>query len=171
MNIKVGDIVLYKELTIPVRIMAQYTSRMKLSHFGLVNGTINNLTLVKSVVLPELKVDDLVIINDITKDDKDQYLTSWRTEHEDMVHFDTSEIELVKSVTIPKFKNNDLVIVCNIPDEEKRMYGCSWDDCMDRYIGKMVRVRTHTRNKDRVQIEGWYFHTYHLELVRDYDIV
>lgn len=85
MNIKVGDIVLYKELTIPVRIMAQYTSRMKLSHFGLVNGTINNLTLVKSVVLPELEVDDLVIINDITQDDKDQYLTSWRTEHEDMV--------------------------------------------------------------------------------------
>lgn len=87
------------------------------------------------------------------------------------VNFDTSEIELVKSVTIPKFKNNDLVIVCNIPDEEKRMYGCSWDDCMDRYIGKMVRVRTHTRNKDRVQIEGWYFHTYHLELVHDYDII
>ena len=88
-----------------------------------------------------------------------------------LVNFDKSQIKLVKSVTIPKFKNNDLVIVRDIPDEEKRMYGCSWNDCMDRYIGKMVQVRTHTRNKDRVQIEGWYFHTYHLEPVRDYDII
>lgn len=83
MDIKVGDIVLYRGLA--VRLMSKYTSQMKLSHFGLVNGTINNLTLVKSVVLPELKVDDLVIINDITQDDKDQYITGWRTEHEDMV--------------------------------------------------------------------------------------
>ena len=44
MSIKVGDIVLYKGLA--VRLMAKYTSRMKLSHFGLVDGTVNDLTLI-----------------------------------------------------------------------------------------------------------------------------
>ena len=83
MDIKVGDIVLYKGLA--VRLMAKYTLRMKLSHFGLVNGTVNDLTLIKSVVLPELKVGDYVIVNNISQDDKDAYITSWRPEHENII--------------------------------------------------------------------------------------
>lgn len=83
MSIKVGDIVLYRGLF--VRLMAKYTSRMKLSHFGLVHTTIDSVTLIKSSVLPELKVGDLVIVNDISQDDKDQYVTGWRPEHEDIV--------------------------------------------------------------------------------------
>ena len=83
MDIKVGDIVLYKGLA--VRLMAKYTLRMKLSHFGLVNGTVNDLTLIKSVVLPELKVGDYVIVNNISQDDKDAYITGWRPEQENMI--------------------------------------------------------------------------------------
>lgn len=80
MDIKVGDIVLYKGLA--VRLMAKYTSRMKLSHFGLVDGTVNDLTLIESVVIPQLKVGELVIVNDIPQDDKDTYVTGWLLEHE-----------------------------------------------------------------------------------------
>ena len=83
MSIKVGDIVLYKGLA--VRLMAKYTSRMKLSHFGLVDGTVNDLTLIESVVRPELKVGDYVIVNNISQDDKDAYITSWLQEHENMI--------------------------------------------------------------------------------------
>lgn len=83
MDIKVGDIVLYKGLA--VRLMAKYTSRMKLSHFGLVDGTVNDLTLIESVVRPELKVGDYVIVNNISQDDKDAYITSWLPEHENMI--------------------------------------------------------------------------------------
>lgn len=83
MSIKVGDIVLYKGLA--VRLMAKYTSRMKLSHFGLVDGTVNDLTLIESVVRPELKVGDYVIVNNISQDDKDAYITSWLPEHENMI--------------------------------------------------------------------------------------
>ena len=79
MSIKVGDIVLYKGLA--VRLMAKYTSRMKLSHFGLVDGTVNDLTLIESVVRHELKVGDYVIVNNISQDDKDAYITSWRTKN------------------------------------------------------------------------------------------
>lgn len=83
MTIKVGDIVLYRGLA--VRLMKKYSSRMKLSHFGLVDGTVDDLILVESVFLPELKIGDLVIVHDIAQDDKDQYVTGWRTEHEDIV--------------------------------------------------------------------------------------
>lgn len=83
MSIKVGDIILYRGL--PVRLMSEYASRMRLSHFGLVRATVDNVILVKSVVLPELKIGDLVIVNDIPQDDKDQYVTSWRPKHEDIV--------------------------------------------------------------------------------------
>lgn len=110
MNIKVGDIVLYEELTIPVRIMAQYTSRMKLSHFGLVNGTIGDITLIESVVLPDLKVGDYVIVNDISQDDKDGYITGWRSEHEAMVQSNMQyRIDFVKNVDYfgPVVKIND----------------------------------------------------------------
>lgn len=98
MNIKVGDIVLYKELTTPVRIMALYSSRMKLSHFGLVNGTIDDITLVESVVLPDLKVGYYVIVNDISQNDKDGYVTGWRSEHENMVQSNMQyQIEAVQN--------------------------------------------------------------------------
>ena len=99
MNIKVGDIVRYKELAIPVRIMARYVSRMKLSYFGVVNGTIDDVTLIESVVLPDLKVGDYVIVNDISQDDKDGYITGWRPEHEAMVQSNMKyRIDFVQNV-------------------------------------------------------------------------
>ena len=120
MEIKVGDLVSYKGYT--VRVMNILNDTIRLSRFGTVDS-------------------------------------------------DMSQIKLVKSVIIPEFKNNDRVIVRDIPDEEKSEYGCFWDSDMNKYVGKIVKVCTRTKRKDRVQIDGWYFNTYHLEPVHDYDIV
>ncbi len=70
---------------LPVRLMAEYSFRLVLSHFGLVNGTISDLILIKSVVFPELKTDDLVIVNDISQEDKDTYGLGWGIHREEMV--------------------------------------------------------------------------------------
>jgi hypothetical protein len=87
------------------------------------------------------------------------------------IYFDETEIQLIESVNIPKFKNNDRVFVRDIPDEEKSEYGCFWDRGMDKYVGEIVTICTDTKRPDRVKIDGWHFNTYHLEPVRDYDII
>lgn len=87
------------------------------------------------------------------------------------IYFDETEIQLIESVNIPKFKNNDRVFVRDIPDEEKSEYGCFWDSGMDKYVGEIVTICTDTKRPDRVKIDGWHFNTYHLEPVRDYDII
>mgnify|MGYP000859931135 CR=1 FL=1 len=87
------------------------------------------------------------------------------------MYFDEAKIQMVESVNIPKFKNNDRVFVRDIPDEEKSEYGCFWDRGMDKYVGEIVTICTDTKRPDRVKIDGWHFNTYHLEPVRDYDII
>ena len=88
-----------------------------------------------------------------------------------VVNFDITQIKLIESVAIPEFKNGDQVLVLDIPDEERNQYGCYWDSEMDRYVGQIVNVDTNTKHNDVVKINGWYFHTYHLEPIRDYDMV
>jgi len=87
------------------------------------------------------------------------------------IYFDETEIQLIESVNIPKFKNNDRVFVRDIPNEEQSEYGCFWDRGMDKYVGEIVTICTDTKRPDRVKIDGWHFNTYHLEPVRDYDII
>lgn len=50
MSIKVGDRVLYNGYT--VRLMDVHPIRLKLSHFGTVDGTVRDLILMESTVLP-----------------------------------------------------------------------------------------------------------------------
>ncbi len=68
MNIKVGDRVLYKGHT--VRLMGVHPIRLKLSHFGTVDGTVRDLILMESTVLPLLNAGDLVFINNIPQGEK-----------------------------------------------------------------------------------------------------
>lgn len=75
MNIKVGDIVTYEGYT--TRLMTNYDSTIRLSHFGFVDCTIDNLTLTKSIDLPELAVGDLVIVDDIPQEEKSDYIVRW----------------------------------------------------------------------------------------------
>lgn len=119
----------------------------------------------------KIKVGDLVSYQDMTVRVMNILKDTIRLSRFGTVDFDTSQIKLVKSVMIPKFKDNDRVIVRDIPDEEKSEYGCFWDVDMDKYVGKVVKVCTRAKREDRVQIDGWYFNTYHLEPIHDYDII
>ena len=70
------------------------------------------------------------------------------------------DIELVESVKLPRI--------------EKDYYGTSWMPSMDKYVGKTVQVFNPYKSNysgEVVTIDGWSFQTYHLEPVRDYDIV
>lgn len=85
-----------------------------------------------------------------------------------------SDIELVESVKLPQFNDGDYVIVRDIPRIEKDYYGTSWMPSMDKYVGKTVQVFNPYKSNysgEVVTIDGWSFQTYHLEPVRDYDIV
>lgn len=84
------------------------------------------------------------------------------------------DIELVESVKLPQFHDGDYVIVRDIPRTEKDYYGTSWMPSMDKYVGKTVQVFNPYKSNysgEVVTIDGWSFQTYHLEPVRDYDIV
>ena len=84
------------------------------------------------------------------------------------------DIELVESVKLPQFNDGDYVIVRDIPRIEKDYYGTSWMPSMDKYVGKTVQVFNPYKSNysgEVVTIDGWSFQTYHLEPVRDYDIV
>lgn len=72
MSIKVGDIVMYKGYI--TRLMTNYDSTIRLSHFGFIDCTIDNLTLAKLIALPELAVCDLVIVDDIPQEEKNDYI-------------------------------------------------------------------------------------------------
>lgn len=87
MSIKVGDMVLYKGRI--VRLMGVHPIRLKLSHFGTVDGTISDLILMKPTILPTLNVGDLVFINDIPQDEKDAYPPCWASFHENTVKSET----------------------------------------------------------------------------------
>ena len=78
MSIKVGDRVLYKGYV--VRLMTNYESTILLSHFGFIDCAIDNLTLIESIVLPKLAVGDLVIVNDISQEEKNDYIVRWNGE-------------------------------------------------------------------------------------------
>lgn len=84
------------------------------------------------------------------------------------------DIELVESVKLPQFRDGDYAIVRDIPRIEKDYYGTSWMPSMDKYVGETVQVfnpRKSNYSGEVVTIDGWSFQTYHLEPVRDYDIV
>lgn len=81
MDIKVGDIVEYKGNV--VRLMATHSlSRMRLTNFGLVADEISNLKLLRPAYLPDIHPGDFVIVRDISKDDKRQYLSEWGPKRE-----------------------------------------------------------------------------------------
>lgn len=119
----------------------------------------------------EIKVGDLVSYQGCTVRVMSIVNSTIRLSRFGAIYFDEAKIQMVESVNIPKFKNNDRVFVRDIPDEEKSEYGCFWDRGMDKYVGKIVTICTDIKRPDRVKIDGWHFNTYHLEPVRDYDII
>lgn len=83
MNIKVGDLVCYKGQI--VRLLFYDYPKMRLTHFGIVKGSIYDLQLIQSTNLPTLAVGDLVIVNDIPQEDKESYAVFWSSKAEIIV--------------------------------------------------------------------------------------
>ena len=85
-----------------------------------------------------------------------------------------SDSDIIKSNTVPEFKVGDKVLVKPIPTSEQNAYGPGWG-------GQMLRMVTHTHTISAVhnhnshgrlaKLNGYWFQTYHLEPVVDYDIV
>lgn len=122
----------------------------------------------------ELKVGDMVkyqdkIVRVLQLDYKEIKLAGFGR-----LEKDTPNIELVESVTLPQLCDGDSVIVHDIPKIEKAYYGPNWMEEMDDYVNKVMRVsnpRKSSYSGDIVFIGGWTFQTYHLEKIKDYDII
>ena len=66
--------------------MTNYGSTIRLSRFGFIDCTIDNLTLTKSIALPELAVGDLVIVNDIQQEEKNDYIVRWNKDKDYIIN-------------------------------------------------------------------------------------
>lgn len=83
MHVKVGDIVRYGG--IEQRLMMCRTDMFSLSHDGVMGFSPCKLRLVKSTKLPDLKVGDWVIVNNIPIEEKNAYFTPWYGTCEEIV--------------------------------------------------------------------------------------
>ena len=83
-------------------------------------------------------------------------------------------LELIESYDSPKFEVGDNVIILDIPNKERMHYGPGWRSEMTRMIGStqtITEVRDDTHLGRRVKLGSWWFQTYHLEKINDFDIV
>ena len=83
MSVKMGDMVIYNGRI--VRLMTYRDSATRLTHFGIVDCNLDDLILAKSTILPNLKEGDLVIVDDIPQEEKDNYITRWDRYKENIV--------------------------------------------------------------------------------------
>lgn len=83
MSVKMGDMVIYNGRT--VRLMTHRDSATRLTHFGIVDCNLDDLILAKSTILPNLKEGDLVVVDDIPQEEKDNYITRWDRYKENIV--------------------------------------------------------------------------------------
>lgn len=84
MTVKVGDIVRYAG--IEQRLMMCSADMFRLSHDGHMGFSSYRLRLVESTTLPELKVGDLVYVNNIPIEEKNQYVATWDMRSEETVN-------------------------------------------------------------------------------------
>ena len=83
MHIKVGDIVRYSG--IEQRLMMGGLRIFRLSHYGVIEGSLDDSNLIESVTLPHLEVGNWVIVNNIPIQEKNMYLTPWYDGCEEIV--------------------------------------------------------------------------------------
>ena len=83
-------------------------------------------------------------------------------------------LELIKSYDSPKFEVGDSVTILDIPNIERAHYGSGWRSEMTQMIGS-TQIVTEIRDDEylgqRVRLGGWWFQTYHLENINDYDMI
>ena len=85
-----------------------------------------------------------------------------------------SDLQLIESVPLPQFKVGDLAHVNDVLEYERGFDGDIWVPEMADCIGKdypVTELWHHSRWGDLVKLDGWWFHSYHLSDVAQYDIV
>lgn len=86
-----------------------------------------------------------------------------------------SDVTIIKSTILPNIKLGDDVIIHDIPRHERDedMDGV-WVYEMDEFIGGIYTVQKtwyHDEYGPLVKLNGYWFQTYHLELVNNYDMI
>lgn len=91
------------------------------------------------------------------------------------VYAPINELTLIKSVQLSDFQPGDLVVVHNISTHEKDNYTCGWMPSMEFTLdGEPQEIKNVTNDPEEgyiVQIRGYWFSTYHITHVQNYDIV
>ena len=85
-----------------------------------------------------------------------------------------SDVKLVESIEVPDLKIGDTVVVNDVSSCEKIASNGVWVYRMGNRIGKTFEVdkcMDHKEYGPLVSLDGLWFRTYHLEKVKDYDIV
>lgn len=83
-------------------------------------------------------------------------------------------LELIESYDPSKFEVGDRVIILDIPNRERMHYGPGWRSEMNQMIGStqvVTEVRDDQYLGQRVKLGSWWFQTYHLDHVREYDMI
>lgn len=91
-----------------------------------------------------------------------------------LVHDGLDNLELIESYDPSKFEVGDRVIILDIPNRERMHYGSGWRSEMTHMIGStqvVTEVRDDQYLGQRVKLGSWWFQTYHLDHVRDYDMI
>ena len=84
-----------------------------------------------------------------------------------------SDVTIIESIELPTLEIGDVVVVNDVKPIEKQPNGI-WITAMNDFIGKTFTVEdlmNHQIYGRFAYLDGLWFRTYHLEKVKDYDIV
>lgn len=97
-----------------------------------------------------------------------------RLSHFGMVNKLFNDSDIVESAKLPTLMVGDKVKIHMITPSERLYYGGGWSSTMSGMLGRTFTVNG-LRDSDvcgpLVDLDGWWFQTYHLEPVHDYDMV
>lgn len=97
-----------------------------------------------------------------------------RLSHFGVVNRLFNDSDLVESATLPLLNVGDKVKIHAIPNSEIRYYGGGWSSNMSSMLGEIFTVNS-VRDSNvcgpLVDLNGWWFQTYHLEPVHNYDMI
>lgn len=84
-----------------------------------------------------------------------------------------NSLELAEKRTLPSLSVGDRVVVKSIPLSERNYYPTGWRDEMTKMVesGKVYRIEKTDWSDNTLKVGRYWFAPYHLEKVRDYDMI
>lgn len=89
---------------------------------------------------------------------------------------DVSQLKLIESVKLPDIAIGDFVFIRDISSEEKEVYPLYWGRKCESYATsgqpyKVLNIVVDENYGACMNINGLWIHPYHLEKVKDYDMI